>query len=226
MGNDGGLESHAVADRGTVVNVGSALAYMGIPLQSAYCSSKFACRGFFESVRAELLHENSNIRLSMVHLPAVNTPQFDWCETTLDRHPQPVPPIYQPEIPARFILEAALTGRRTKVVGVWNKLLVAAGSLFPGLGNNYAALGAWDTQLTDLPVSPQRKANLHLPVDTGEDHGAHGIFDDRAGGLFDPTFVRSLPDVAHTFWAALGRTARAKTRGHSRGLPLNAVDAR
>ncbi len=87
-------------NRGSIVNVGSALAFMGIPLQSAYCSSKFACRGFFESVRAELLHEHSDIRLSMVHLPAVNTPQFDWCETTLNRHPQPVPPIYQPEVAA------------------------------------------------------------------------------------------------------------------------------
>lgn len=209
-------------NRGSIVNVGSALAYLGIPLQSAYCSSKFACRGFFESVRAELLHENSAIRLSMVHLPAVNTPQFDWCETTLDRHPQPVPPIYQPEVPARFILEAALNGRRTKVVGAWNKLLVMAGSLFPGLGNTYAALGAWDTQLTDLPISPDRKANLHLPVDTAEDHGAHGIFDDRAGGVLDPSFLRSLPDVARTFWAASGQTARAKTRRYSRSLALKA----
>ena len=138
-------------DRGSIVNVGSALAYMGIPLQSAYCSSKFACRGFFESTRAELLHEKSSIHLSMVHLPAVNTPQFDWCETTLDRHPQPVPPIYQPEVAARSIVEVARNGRRTKVVGAWNKLLVVAGSLFPGLGNTYAASGAWDTQLTDLP---------------------------------------------------------------------------
>ena len=154
-------------NRGSIVNVGSALAYMGIPLQSAYCSSKFACRGFFESVRAELLHENSNVRLSMVHLPAVNTPQFDWCETTLDRHPQPVPPIYQPEVAARFILEAALNGRRTKVVGAWNKLLVIAGSLFPGLGNNYAALGAWDTQLTDLPISPRAQGQPPSP-------GGHG----------------------------------------------------
>ena len=163
--------------------------------------------------------------MSMVHLPAVNTPQFDWCETTLDRHPQPVPPIYQPEVAARFILEAALNGRRTKVVGAWNKVLVVAGSMFPGLGNTYAALGAWDTQLTDLPLSPERKANLHLPVDTAEDHGAHGIFDDRAGGLFDPSFLRSLPDVARTFWAACGRTARAKGRRYSRGLALKAVDA-
>ena len=213
-------------NRGSIVNVGSALAYMGIPLQTAYCSSKFACRGFFESVRAELLHEKSDIRLSMVHLPAVNTPQFDWCETTLDRHPQPVPPIYQPEIPARFILEAALNGRRTKVVGGWNKLLVVAGSLFPGLGNNYASLGAWDTQLTDIPISPGRKANLHLPVDTTEDHGAHGIFDDRAGGLFDPSFLRSLPDVARTLRAACAQTMRAKGRRYSRVLALKAVDAR
>ena len=89
-------------DRGQIVNVGSALAFIGIPLQSAYCSSKFACRGFFESLRAELIHEKSNIRVSMVHLPAVNTPQFDWCESIFDVHPQPAPPIYQPEIPAKF----------------------------------------------------------------------------------------------------------------------------
>lgn len=212
-------------DRGSIVNVGSALAYMGIPLQSAYCASKFACRGFFESLRAELLHENSGIRLSMVHLPAVNTPQFDWCETTLDRHPQPVPPIYQPEVPARFILAAARDGRRTKVVGTWNKLLVVVGSLFPGLGNNYAALGAWDSQLTDLPISPMRRPNLHLPVDTDHDHGAHGIFDDRAGGVLDPSFIRSLPDVARTFFAACGRTARAKAQRYARDRALGAVDA-
>ena len=211
-------------NRGNIVNVGSALAYMGIPLQSAYCSSKFACRGFFESVRAELLHEKSNVRLSMVHLPAVNTPQFDWCETTLDRHPQPVPPIYQPEVAARFIFKAALNGRRTKVVGAWNKLLVIAGTLFPGLGNNYAALGAWDTQLTDLPLSPWRKSNLHLPVDTADDRGAHGIFDDRAGGLLDPSFLRSLPDVARTFGAALGETVRAKAKRYSRSVAITAGD--
>jgi NAD(P)-dependent dehydrogenase (short-subunit alcohol dehydrogenase family) len=88
-------------DRGTIVNVGSALAFIGIPLQSAYCSSTFACRGFFESTRAELLHEGSHVRMSMVHLPAVNTPQFGWCKTNMERHAQPVPPIYQPEIPAQ-----------------------------------------------------------------------------------------------------------------------------
>ena len=152
-------------DRGNIVNVGSALGIIGIPLQSAYCSSKFACRGFFESARAELLHEGSHVQLSMVYLPAVNTPQFDWCATTLDRHPQPVPPIYQPELIAKFILEAALTGRREKVIGSWNKILVLAGRMFPGLGNQYAALGAWSTQLTSEHISADRPANLYEPVD-------------------------------------------------------------
>jgi NAD(P)-dependent dehydrogenase (short-subunit alcohol dehydrogenase family) len=198
-------------NRGSIVNVGSALAFIGIPLQSAYCSSKFACRGFFESVRAELLHEGSNVRMSMVHLPAVNTPQFDWCETTLDRHPQPVPPIYQPEVPARFIVAAALDGRRSKIVGSWNKMLVVAGRLFPGLGNQYAAIGAWDTQLTTSPVAPDRPNNLHKPADDLRDAGARGIFDHKAGGFWDPSFLRTLPTTASTFATALGRTVREKT---------------
>ncbi len=197
-------------DRGSIVNVGSALAFMGIPLQSAYCSSKFACRGFFESTRAELLHEGSHVRMSMVHLPAVNTPQFDWCETTLEHHPQPVPPIYQPEIPAKFILAAAIDGRPTKVVGSWNKILVVAGRLFPGLGNQYAAIGAWDTQLTDQRNAPDRPDNLHQPADEHADAGSHGIFDAKAGGFFDPSFIESLPSTARTFATALARTVKEK----------------
>jgi hypothetical protein len=205
-------------DRGAIVNVGSALAFIGIPLQSAYCSSKFACRGFFESTRAELLHEGSHVRLSMVHLPAVNTPQFDWCETTLDRHPQPVPPIYQPEICARFIVDTALDGRRDKVIGSWNKLLVMAASVFPGLGNQYAALGAWDTQLTDQPVSGDRPVNLFEPVDQDEDQGAHGMFDEKAGGFLDPSFLKTLPSTARTFAAAVARTAAEKGRTYERRM--------
>jgi NAD(P)-dependent dehydrogenase (short-subunit alcohol dehydrogenase family) len=195
-------------DRGNIVNVGSALAFVGIPLQSAYCSSKFACRGFFESTRAELLHEGSHVRLSMVHLPAVNTPQFDWCETSLDRHPQPVPPIYQPEVPARYIVDAALDGRRAKIVGSWNKMLVLMDSLFPGLGNQYAAIGAWDTQLTDQPVAAGRPSNLEHAADTDADAGAHGIFDHKAGGVLDPSFLRTLPATAVTFARAMGRTVQ------------------
>jgi NAD(P)-dependent dehydrogenase (short-subunit alcohol dehydrogenase family) len=203
-------------DHGSIVNVGSALAFIGIPLQSAYCSSKFACRGFFESTRAELLHEGSHVRMSMVHLPAVNTPQFNWCQTTLSHHPQPVPPIYQPELCARFILETALSGRRDKVIGSWNKLLVMAGSLFPGLGNRYAAIGAWETQLTEQPISPDRPDNLRHPADTERDAGARGIFSDKAGGFFDPSFLSSLPSTAKNFGVAVGQLAREKKETYAK----------
>ena len=199
-------------DRGAIVNVGSALAFIGIPLQSAYCSSKFACRGFFESTRAELLHEGSHVQLSMVHLPAVNTPQFDWCETTLTKHPQPVPPIYQPEIPAKFILAAALDGKPSRVVGSWNKILVLAGRLFPELGNQFAALGAWETQLTNEQITPNRPVNLYGPADESKDYGAHGIFDSKAGGFMDPSFLETLPRTARTFAEAAGRTLEVKVR--------------
>jgi NAD(P)-dependent dehydrogenase (short-subunit alcohol dehydrogenase family) len=203
-------------DRGSIVNVGSALAFIGIPLQSAYCSAKFACRGFFESTRAELLHQGSRVQMSMVHLPAVNTPQFDWCETTLDRHPQPVPPIYQPEVAARYIVAAALQGRRSKVIGSWNKLLVAAGSVFPGLGNQYAALAAWESQLTSQHISSDRPSNLYHPVDTDQDAGARGLFDDQAGGFLDPSFLRTLPRTAGVFAKATWRTIAEKGRQRRR----------
>jgi NAD(P)-dependent dehydrogenase (short-subunit alcohol dehydrogenase family) len=199
-------------DRGAIVNVGSALAFIGIPLQSAYCSSKFACRGFFESTRAELIHEGSHVRMSMVHLPAVNTPQFDWCETAMADHPMPVPPIYQPEIPAKFIVDAALDGRRDKIIGSWNKMLVLAARLAPGLGNEYAAIGAWESQLTDQKVSPDRPVNLYDPADAKVDHGAHGSFDSQAGGFMDPSFLRTLPQTAKTFYQAAAATAKYKKR--------------
>ena len=211
------LEHMRPRDTGTIVNVGSALAFIGIPLQSAYCSAKFASRGFFESTRAELLHEGSNVRLCMVHLPAVNTPQFSWCETTMPRHPQPVPPIYQPEIPAKFIVDVALDGRRSRVVGSWNKMLVVAANVMPSLANQYAALGAWDSQMTGTPVDPERPVNLFQPVDSDDDHGAHGVFGDRAGGFTDPSFLKTLPRAATTFGKALVRTAREKRRVHHRG---------
>ncbi len=206
------LERMRPRDHGSVVNVGSALAFIGIPLQAAYCSSKFACRGFFESTRAELLHDGSNVRLSMVHLPAVNTPQFDWCRTTMDRHPQPVPPIYQPEVPAKLIVKVALDGRRSKIIGAWNKVLVAAGQVAPALGNHYAAFGAWDTQLTDQRIRPDRPDNLRAPVDGDSDGGAHGAFDARAGGSLDPSFLKSLPETARTFAAAALADVRDRAR--------------
>ncbi|MDE3086489.1 MAG: SDR family oxidoreductase [Acidobacteriota bacterium] len=207
-GTRAALERMLPRDRGSIVNVGSSLAFLSIPLQSAYCASKFACRGFFDSLRAELIHRGSNVRLSMVHLPGVNTTQFDWCESDFPTHPQPVPPIYQPEVPAKAIVEVALDGRRSKVVGSWNKLVVLAGQFMPGVGNHYAALGAWDTQLTDQPVAPSRPANLRRALDAGADHGAHGIFDDRSGGVLDPHFLRTVPQSGKTLAKAVAGRAR------------------
>lgn len=135
------LETMVPRDHGSVVNVGSSLAFVGIPLQSAYCASKFACRGFFESVRAELVHRKSKVRLSMVHLPGVNTTRFDWCKNVSGAHPQPVPPVYRPDVAARTIADAALDGRRSRVLGAWNQLLVVADGVFPGLATRYAEPG-------------------------------------------------------------------------------------
>ncbi len=206
------LQKMRPRDRGQIVNVGSALAFIGIPLQSAYCSSKFACRGFFESTRAELIHEKSHIRMSMVHLPAVNTPQFDWCQSVFDVHPQPAPPIYQPEIPAKFIVEAALDGRRHKIIGSWNKILVFVAQLAPGFGNQYAAIGAWESQLTSQKVSPGRPSNLYEPADVETDHGAHGEFDHDAHGFFTPSFLKTLPQTAVKAYQAAASTIREKQR--------------
>ncbi|ADP84520.1 SDR family oxidoreductase [Pseudofrankia inefficax] len=199
-------------DRGSIVNIGSALAFLGIPLQAPYCAAKFACRGFFEAARAELLHDGSRVRLSMVHLPAVNTPQFSWCHTTMTRQPQPVPPIYEPEVCAKHIVRVALDGRHSMIIGSWNKALVAAGSIAPGFGNHYAALGAWDTQLTDAPLPTNRPDNLRQPADDTHDHGAHGIFDTQAHGVRTPAFLKSLPQTGRTFVRALRATAHDRRR--------------
>jgi short-subunit dehydrogenase len=192
-GTTAALARMRARDRGAIVNVGSALSFIGIPLQAAYCASKFACRGYFESVRAELLHEGSHVRISMVHLPAVNTPQFEWCKTAFRQHPQPVAPIYEPEVCARAIAAVVTDGRREKVLGSWNKVLVAGARAVPGVGNHFAALGAWQEQLEDRPVAPDRPANLFAPVDVDTDHGPHGTFGDRARGFLTPSFLVTLP---------------------------------
>lgn len=129
-------------------------------------------------------------------------------ETPWDRHSQPVPPIYQPEIPVRWIVRTALDGRRAKIIGSWNKLLVAAGQVMPGLGHQYAAIGAWDSQLTDEPVRPGRPDNLRDPGDQDCDAGSHGIFDDQAGGIMDPAFLKTFPTQPRTFAVAATNTAR------------------
>jgi NAD(P)-dependent dehydrogenase (short-subunit alcohol dehydrogenase family) len=166
-------------DHGTIVNVGSALAYRAIPLQSAYCGAKYAVRGFSDSVRTELIHDGSSVRLVMVHLPAVNTPQFDWALNKLGQRPQPVPPIFQPEVPARAIVDAALNPDRREVwVGLPTVIAILANKLAPGLLDRYLARTGYSGQLTDEPVPADAPANLFKTADG--DYGAHGRFDSRA----------------------------------------------
>jgi hypothetical protein len=160
-------------------NVGSALAYRAIPLQSAYCGAKYAVRGFTDAVRTELIHDGSPIRLVMVHLPAVNTPQFDWALNKLGKRPQPVPPIFQPEVAARAIVEAALNPDRREVwVGLPTAMTIIANKLAPGLLDRYLARTGYAGQLTDDPVPGDAPANLFKTAEG--DFGAHGRFDSRA----------------------------------------------
>ncbi len=204
-------------DQGTIVNVGSALAFVGIPLQAAYCGAKFACRGFFESVRAELLHKKSHVRIAMVHLPAVNTPQFGWCENKLDHLPQPVPPIYQPEVPARRIVRAALEGR-SGIVGSWNRLLIAVDAVFPTVVAHFAARTCVDGQQTDKPAS-RAPSDLFEPQDSVRDAGAHGTFDDLAHGIRTPQWLKTLPATGAAFVAAAADTARDRLASHRHRWP-------
>jgi short-subunit dehydrogenase len=174
-GTKAALKRMLPRDRGTIVQVGSALSYRAIPLQSAYCGAKHAIRGFSDSVRTELLHDGSNVHVTMVQLPAVNTPQFNVSKTTLPKHPQPVPPIYQPEVPARAIYWAAHQKRREVRVGLSSTIVIAGNKLLPGLGDWYLAKTGYGSQQTDKPVNEDRPDNLYKPVPG--DHGAHGIFD-------------------------------------------------
>jgi short-subunit dehydrogenase len=164
-------------DTGTIVQVGSALAYRGIPLQAPYCGAKHAIKGFTESVRTELLHDGSNVHIAMVELPAHNTPQFNWGRNRMPKRPQPVPPIYQPEVAAEAILHAATHDTRQLFVG-WPTIATrVANALAPGLVDRYLARTGFKSQLTDEPEHA-RPDNLFESVDG--DYGAHGRFDDQA----------------------------------------------
>jgi NAD(P)-dependent dehydrogenase (short-subunit alcohol dehydrogenase family) len=165
-------------DRGSIVQVGSALAYRGIPLQAAYCGAKHAIQGFTESLRCELLHDGSGVHVSMVHLPAMNTPQFDWVKSRLPREPQPVPPIYEPEIAADAIVWASSQRRREVSVGGITVAVIWANKIAAGMLDRYLARTGYDAQQTDRPVAPNRRDNLWEPVPG--DHGAHGRFANRS----------------------------------------------
>jgi short-subunit dehydrogenase len=165
-------------DRGTIVNVGSALSYRAIPLQSIYCGAKYAVRGFTDSLRTELLHDGVNIHLTMVHLPAINTPQFDWALNKLPRRPQPVPPIYQPELAARAIYFAATHRRREVWVGLPTIKAILANKVAPGLLDRYLSRQGYKGQLSDEPAASPAPGNLFAPV--AGPWAAHGRFDSRA----------------------------------------------
>jgi NAD(P)-dependent dehydrogenase (short-subunit alcohol dehydrogenase family) len=165
-------------DRGVIIQVGSALAYRSIPLQSAYCAAKHAINGFTESVRCELIHERSRVKVCSAHLPAMNTPQFDWVKSRLPGKPQPVPPIFQPEVAAQGIAWLSRHPRREIWVGGPTALAILAEKVFPGIADRYLGRTGYQSQQTPEPDSPGRLSNLWNPLPG--DPGAHGRFDQRS----------------------------------------------
>jgi short-subunit dehydrogenase len=180
-GTRAALKRMVPRNRGSLVQVGSALAYRGIPLQAPYCGAKHACKGFTESVITELLHHKSKVHLSMVQLPGVNTTQFTWGRTKLPKQTTPVPPIYQPEIAADAVHYAAHHRRRQIYVGVPTVLNILGEFVAPGLLDRYLARSGFKSQMTDQDLNPQGHDNLFEAVD--EDRGAHGPFDDQAHSI-------------------------------------------
>jgi len=204
------LKRMLVRDRGAIVQVGSALAYRSIPLQSAYCAGKHAIVGFTDSLRCELLHDESNVRVTCVHMPAMNTPQFDWVKSRLPRKPQPVPPIYQPEVGAQAVYWAAHHDRREVLVGLPTVKAVWGQKFFPGLLDRYLARTGYDAQQYDGPVNPNRPNNLWQPVPGP--YGAHGDFDARA------------QDWSPELWVTLHRSQLALGLAAAAGLAYLAVN--
>jgi NADP-dependent 3-hydroxy acid dehydrogenase YdfG len=199
-GTRAALECMMPRNRGVIVQVGSALAYRSIPLQSAYCGAKHAIAGFTDSIRSELLHAKSGVRITMVQLPAVNTPQFDWCENHMGFEAQPVPPIFQPELVADAIFFAAHKPRREIQLAWPTVKAIAAQKLAPGVADRYLASHGYDSQHTDKRRDPDRPSNLYEPVPG--DHGAHGRFHDH---VISKSFVAR----ATTWLGAAGVTAIA-----------------
>ncbi|MEU3730779.1 SDR family oxidoreductase [Streptomyces sp. NPDC033538] len=182
-GTQAALRHMTPRDRGTIVQVGSALARRSVPLQAVYCGAKHAIQGFTESLRCELLHDRSGVRVTMVQMPGLNTPQFSWVLSRLPRHPRPVAPVYQPEVAAEAVLYAAdHPGRREYWVGGSTVATLLGQKLAPGLLDRYLARTGYDGQQTDEPVDPSRPVNLYEPPDdtAPADYGAHGVFDDES----------------------------------------------
>jgi NAD(P)-dependent dehydrogenase (short-subunit alcohol dehydrogenase family) len=217
-GTRAALQRMLPRDRGTIVQVGSALAYRGIPLQTAYCGAKHAIQGFNEALRCELLHDRSKVRLTMVQLPAVNTPQFDWVLNRLPRHPQPVPPIYQPEAAARAIVHAAEHPRRREYwVGGSTVGTLLANSLVPGLLDRYLGRTGYESQQAEQPADPNRPVNLWAPMDGrgGRDHGARGSFDARATDRSVQVWLSQHHGLLAAAGGALAGLAALRLRRHA-----------
>jgi NAD(P)-dependent dehydrogenase (short-subunit alcohol dehydrogenase family) len=205
-------------DRGCIVQVGSALAYRSIPLQAPYCGAKSALRGFTDSLRCELVHARSRVRITMVQLSAFNTPQFGWGRTTLGRRPRPMGAIFQPEVAARAVYVAATRPRRELWVG-WPAVQAILGQrLVPGWLDRRLGRTAWDGQLTDEPLPAGRRDNLHAPVDdaAGGDHGAHGRFDALARPRSAQLRLATRPAAGALLALALALAIGALARGRQR----------
>ena len=213
-GTRAALKRMKARDRGTIVQVGSALAYRSIPLQAPYCGAKHAMVGFTDSLRCELIHEKSNVHLTVVHLPAVNTPQFSWCRTRLPRHPQPVPPIYEPEIPARAIYWAAHHKRREVFVGEPTVKAIYGQDVAPGFADWYLGRNGYESQQTEEPVSPNRPDNLFDSVPGP--YGARGIFSDRAKSFSIQNWANLHRGVVSAVGAGAAVLALALARRNSR----------
>jgi NAD(P)-dependent dehydrogenase (short-subunit alcohol dehydrogenase family) len=199
-------------NRGVIVQVGSALAYRGIPLQSAYCAAKHAVQGFCDSLYSELLHDGSAVAVTMVQLPALNTPQFEWVKSRLDRRGQPVPPIFQPEVAADAIVWAAQHPRRELYVGFPTVRAIVGDKIAPGIGDRVLARMGYDAQQTDEPEDPDRPHNLWDALDRDRDYGAHGRFDARARSRsWLWTAMRSGMRVLHSFAHPLGGLRHRRT---------------
>jgi NAD(P)-dependent dehydrogenase (short-subunit alcohol dehydrogenase family) len=193
------LKRMTARDRGKIVQVGSALSYRAIPLQAAYCGAKFGIRGVTDSIRTELRHDKSKVQITMVQLPGVNTTQFSWCRSKLPDHPMPVPPIYQPEIPAEAVYWAAHHHRRELWVGYSAVQAIVGTMLAPSFADWYLArTGFKGQQMQGHPVAPGRPDNLFAPVP--DKAATHGIFDDqaktRSPALWTATHRRMLGGAA------------------------------
>ena len=178
-------------NRGCIVQVGSALAYRSIPLQAAYCGAKHAIVGFTDSIRSELLHSGSHVHITCVHLPAMNTPQFNWCRTHLPQQPQPVPPIYEPEVAARAIVAASRTHPREVFVGMPTVAAIEGTKFVPGIADRYLAETGYDSQMTAEPVAPDRVDNLFEPAPGN--YEAHGRFPTDGNKISTSAWTSSFP---------------------------------